>query len=424
MKKFLMLLAAAILTVSLAGLMTAFAFSGAVSIEGDRQVTAGKSYTYTITVSVEDAGTMIADINCSGAFKKESGDSIIEWSQTTNSSGVVYTGTFTVKVSSAAKQGAAGTITVNGSVVSYIDDNYNTDEKKFSGSFTAEVGPGGSSPEPSEWDAALESIQSMQAGGTLSVDITRSAVIPADVLAALKEKQGTLTLELAGCSCVIDGKTLTGIPGSLSAADITMTMEKEKALSSAANGQDIYQLIFAHEGQLPGRFRFSFAATENKPGDVLYLYRYYSASGVLEGIESSVVDADGLASFDIYYRSGYVVSGSVIEGTAGSLGSGSDLADMLQAQLNYEHVKNELLESKLEDINTQLAGSNEEASVQASYYQGMVSLSPALFIGVVAGALLIAVMLTMILFKAGLFAPKKAAAPRNSINVKEYRSKD
>jgi hypothetical protein len=416
MKRFLIFLAAAILIIFSAGMITAFAFSCSVTIEGDRQVAADTAYTYTITVSVEDAGTVIADIDCSGVFIKESGDSMIEWSEVSNSSGVVYTGSFTVRVTSAAKPGETGTVSVNGSVVSYINDKYDTDEKDFSGSLTAEVEANGTAPEPSEWDAALKAVQSMKAGDALSLEITKSAAIPAEVLSALKEKQGTLTLGFAGYSCVIDGATLTGIPGKIAATDVTMSMKKEKALSSAANEQDTYQLNFAHEGQLPGRFRFLFKAAESSPGDVLYLYRYYSGSGVLEGIGASAVDADGLAAFDIYYSSGYVVSDSVIEGAAGSLGSGSVLAEQLQAQLEDAYAANVELESQLEDADA-------AAALQAAHYQDMVSLPPAVFIAAVAGALLIAVILTIILCKKGLSPPKKTKAAKDTVTVKEYRSR-
>lgn len=417
MKRFATLLAAAVFTVFSAGMITAFAFSGSVIIEGDRQVTAGSEYTYTITVSVEDAGTVIADIECSGVFTKESGDSLIEWSETSNLSGVIYTGAFTVKVSSAAKPGEKGTVSVSGSVVSYIGDRYDIDEKEISGYLTAEVAQDGSAPEPSEWDSALRSVQSMQPGESLSLE-TQSAVIPAEVLSALKEKQGTLTLKVAGCSCVIDGNSLAGIPGG-KAADVTVSMEKEKALSSAANGQDLYQLNFAHEGQLPGKFRFSFAAAESKPGDVLYLYRYYSGSGVLEGIEASAVDAGGFAAFDIYYGSGYVVLGSIIEGAAGSLGSGGALSEQLQAQLEETYAANGELKSQLEYLESQLEGANAAVLQEAS--QGFISLSLPVFIAVIAGALLTEVLLTMILSKTGLFAPKRAADTGNNVVVKEYR---
>ncbi len=417
MKRFVSLLAAAILTVFSIGNITALAFSGTVTIEGDRQITAGTAYTYTITVSVENAGTVIADIDCSGIFQKESGDSIIEWSQVTNSSGVIYTGSVTVKVSSAATPGETGTISVSGSVVTYINDNYETDEKDFSGSLTAEVAADGAAAEPSEWDVALRSVQSMESGGSISLEITQSGVIPAEVLEALKEKQGTLTLKADGFSCVIDGKALEGIPGSLKATDITSDMEKEKALSAAANGQDTYQLNFAREGQLPGKFRFSFAAAESKPGDVLYLYRYYSDSGTLEETGVCAVDADGFAAFDIYYCSGYVVSSGVIEGAAGVLSSGGALSEQLQTQLKNAYAANEGLQSQLEEANA-------AAESQAAYYKGMISIPFPVFAGAAAGALLIAVILTMALTKAGLFAPKKSKGKkntRNTITVRDYR---
>jgi hypothetical protein len=414
MKRFLSLLAAAALAVFSAGIITAFAYSGSVDINGDQQVYPGSKHTYTITVSAQDAGTVLADITCSGIFIKESGDSMIEWSEAANSSGVIYTGSFTVRVSSAAKPGETGTITVSGSAVSYIDDKYNTDEKDFSGTFIAEVAESGQVYDPSEWDAVLKSVQSMPAGGALILDLSNTE-IPAEVLSALKEQQGTLTLNAGGGFCVIDGKSLAGIPGSIVDTDVAVSMKKEKALSAAANGQDVYQLNFAREGQLPGRFRFSFAAAKSRPGDILYLYRYYSASGVLEGAGASVVDAEGFAAFDIYCRSGYVVSNSVLEGSAGSPASLGALAEQLQSQVKSRNAENEDLKARLE-------GANDTAALQAERYEGMLSLSPAVFIAAIAGALLLSAILTMLVFRAGIFAPRKAKASGNAAGVREYRS--
>lgn len=416
MKKFAVFLAAAMLTVFAAGVTTAFAYSGSVSIEGDREVLAGTSHKYTITVSVEDAGAVLADIQCTGAFIKESGDSMIEWAQSSNLSGVIYTGSVTVRVSSAAKAGETGTISVTGSVVSYVDDKYNTDEKDFSGSITAQVAAsqsGSSTPQPSEWDGALKGVQSMQQGAALSLNITENAVIPGEVLSTLMEKQGTLKVNFNGYSCLIDGKTLTGFADSMEDADLTMNTDKEKALSEAAGGKDLYQLNFERESQLPGVFKVSFKAADSKPGDVLYLYRWYGSSGVIEGIETSVVNADGFAAFDIYYCSGYIISGSIIEGAAGTdFGTGNALSSELQAQLNDTLEANGQLKAQLG------AEKQNEASLAAQYqqYQGALNLSPAAFAAAVCGAAALAVLLTMLFCKAGIFR-RKVAAPRETLRA-------
>jgi hypothetical protein len=136
-------------------------------------------------------------------------------------------------------------------------------------------------PEPSEWDTALQSATSLTNGGTLTVDVAKTAQMPVALLTSLKDKQGKLTVNLGGYTCAIDGAKLAGVPAE-GAIDLSMSMEKDAALSQKAGGADLYQMKFAHTGPLPGPFAYTFKAAQNKPGDTLYLYYYYDEPGVLD----------------------------------------------------------------------------------------------------------------------------------------------
>ncbi|MEZ4358065.1 MAG: hypothetical protein R2876_05500 [Eubacteriales bacterium] len=74
-------------------------------------------------------------------------------------------------------------------------------------------------------------------------------------------------------------------------------MVKDELLSQAAGGFDVYQLNFNYHGELPGIFSYTFYASENEPGDTLYLYYSYKQAGIIEGMQSAVVDARWLCDF-------------------------------------------------------------------------------------------------------------------------------
>jgi len=142
--------------------------------------------------------------------------------------------------------------------------------------------------------------------------MTSADSVPASTLKALKAKQATLNIDYGGYSCTIDGTNL----GQISESDdyqFDMSQEKDEAVSDAADGLDIYQLHFAQTGEMPGRFTYRFAASENQPGDTLYLYCYHPMSGLAEYKQSAVVDQEGYASFDIYEGLSYFVTAAPID---------------------------------------------------------------------------------------------------------------
>jgi hypothetical protein len=163
-------------------------------------------------------------------------------------------------------------------------------------------------PVPTGWAKALSDVNAMADGGTATVAQPESAQLPADLLAALRAKGGTLTVDFGAYACSIDGTALGELPPGLAALDLTMSMEKDAALSEAAGGADVYQLHFAYSGELPGPITVSFIAADHNPGDTLYLYYYYAASGATEVRQSATVGTDGRVSFVIYHCSAYFVT--------------------------------------------------------------------------------------------------------------------
>lgn len=432
MKKFIVLLVTAVLIVSTFGVMTAFAGSASISISGKTSVEPGHTYTYKVTVKVSNAGSAMATISCSGIFTLVSIKDIPDFYKPSNASGSV-SGSITVKVKSDAKDNETGTIRVSGQLGSWVSGSGSIEEKSIGRTLTAKVGKPSSgsttmtakaTSAPTEWDIAATNVGAMQAGGAITVNITGDPKIPVSLLTSLKEKQGALTVSFGGYTCVIDGKSLGSLPDAKS-IDLSMKMEKDESFSTAVGGKDAYQLHFAHSGQLPGKFSYSFKAENSKPGDVLYLYYYYSQPGVCEGVQSALVGEDGYVTFDIYHCSSYFVSDSVIEGAAGvdfaagaeaeqALQEAEDRQAELQAQL--EDAQNTIKELQYEIDTFKIEVLPEENPLTAAVSgpaENLFGVPYGSLIAAITGAALVSMFLTMLFGHIGIF--KKRVKDRTDI---------
>ncbi len=159
------------------------------------------------------------------------------------------------------------------------------------------------------WDALRLQLDTIEQGGSITYSADPSAgPLPAHMLNALKAKEALIVINFDYYSCTIDGKKLGASitdPVSLS-VDMTKTAE----LSVSSDGQDIYQFHLSETGELPGCFSYCFEATNNQPGDTLYLYHYHSVSGLAEYKQSVCVNANCLAAFEVYEGGSYFVTAS------------------------------------------------------------------------------------------------------------------
>lgn len=441
MKKFTALLITAILIVSMLGVMTAFA---GTSISGNSEVVKGKTYTYTIKVSASGI-FMMGHVKCSGIF---TGASVEFGAGSGSSKNVSLSDTVKIKVtvSSSAKPGDTGKIYISNASYSYYDSSGNVKDKDLSGSKTVKVVSASAAtpapskktsatltkpkatPKPTEWDIAEQKVALLNDEGSLSVDIAKDPKIPSHVLTTLKEKKGSLTLNMGSYSCTIDGKTLQTLPKDSDSIDLSVKMEKDESLSAAAGGRDVYQLHFAHSGQLPGRFTYSFKAQDSAPGDTLYLYYYYDKSGVVEGMQTAVVDENGYVSFDIYHCSSYFVTKAAIEDAAGAdfTSQHKHAAQLLELENANNELKAqlEIAGAQLSDTKAELEELRQEenpATHDPSILGASVGVPAEKLFGVPYGALiaamlgvaLLTVLLTMAFCRAGVF--KKKERPREDM---------
>lgn len=429
MRKLSALLVIAALMTPVLGTTASAAGSASVSITNTKNVQQGRSYTYTIKIDFKDTAFAIGDVKFSGAFLHKTED--FEFS----GGGVNKNGSVTIKatlkVPSDAVIGSTGTITVSGQGSHYLGGG-KFSEYTISKSFTATVikyVPTPTKP-PTAWDIAAQGVAKLKAGGALSMKAPADSTIPAALLSALREKQAKLTVDLGNCTCEIDGAALRGVPGG-DPIDLAVTMEKDAALSEAAGGADIYQMHFAHSGQLPGPFAYTFKAEANRPGDTLYLYFYYGRPGVVEGTQSAVVDENGFVTFRIYHCSSYFAADRILEGAYGIVspsagnapaetsgppsgaqqaapaepaasGEPAVLAET-EAQLRAAQDAQLRIEENVRQMELQLAAARKDAAAFLAETEGRLSVEPAALILIVGAAALLAVFLTMLLCRAGLF---------------------
>ncbi len=321
MKKFGVILLVMVLLVSMIGIVTAFA-GASVSISGKTSVQAGKTYTYTVSIS-GTAFNWVAEASSGGKFSSASAN--CDASGSSNGS-LSISKKLSVTVASDAKPGDTCTIKVSGEGCT-VDENLNpTGSFSISKTLTATVvtAPAATpkktrdpnaTPRPTEtpegWTLLNINIDEAEQGAALEFSMEEDTKIPTFVLSSLVEKKGSLTIDFGTYKVTVNAADLKDMPEA-ETLDLGVVMEKSEDLSAVAGGKDVYQLHFNHSGQLPGKFTYSFAAEGQSPGDVLYLYYYYGDAGVIEGKAEAVVDENGIVTFVIYHCSSYFVTNEVL----------------------------------------------------------------------------------------------------------------
>ncbi len=422
MKKFVALLISAVLIVSMAGIMTAFA---GASISGNSEVLKGKSYKYTAKVSVTglDMVAKIEGLGQSASMDKNSGGGA--------NGSLSASASITVSIPSSAQVGDKYTITLTGQY-SYYDDagtlkagkinesktitvvaaSTSTPKPATSSSSSHSQAPATPTPAPTGWALAAIDVAALAQGGEYDMDAPEDGVVPGAVLSSLKDKQGVLSVDFGSYSCIIDGASLGTIPEDFAGIDLGLTTEKDPALSTAAGGADVYQLHFKYEGALPGRFTFRFKAEQSSPGDTVYLYYYYDASGIIEGKQACAVDDEGYVSVEIYHCSDYFLSEKLLEGAAGIIAQ-PEPAPSVELQPTEAPAATPAVQAE------ESAKSNIGVSAMSPVEQWFgVPYAP--LIAALAAAMLLSMLLTMLTTRSGLFKKRvRAGAGDCVIDVPE-----
>ena len=425
MKRFLPMLIIVVLLVSMIGVTVAFA---GASISGSTSVLAGKSYTYKGSASYS-AGDLIGKIEGLGqtaSFGEMAGGLVNE--------SLKGTASITVTIPSTAKPGDTYSITLSGFYSDMNPDGSGSStSKSFSTSITLKVvekAPAATrdpnaTPKPLEgWQIADADVEAAEPGAVVEVVMTDDYNIPESLLEKAIENKNILHIDFGTYTCTIDPTKLTDVDG-IKKLNLKLEFEKTEGLTEIAGGKDVYQLHFGHDGELPGLISFTFKATENKPGDTVYLYYYYGVSGIVEGITSAVVDENGMVTFDIYHCSSYFVTAEVLEGAQSNFDTESKVqieeltTSLGETQTELDNAKTQI--SALTEQNTaleeDLAASQQEASELKEMAEKALiepevqstEFSLVVLIAAVAAAAMLSILLTMLITKSGLFRRSEKA---------------
>lgn len=418
MKRFLPLLIVMILLVSMIGITSAFA---GASISGSSEVLAGKSYTYTGKASFTGA-SLLGTLEGLGQANYLNVDA-----NSVENRSISDSKTIKVTIPSSAKPGDKFTIKLSGDY-SYFDDEGVPKEKPFSASKTITVvekaptptkDPNATPRPPEGWEIVENTMSDAQKGAVVKTEMKDDYKIPEKLLKKAVENENILEIDFGTYTCTIDPAELTDFEG-IKSLNLKLDFEKAAGLTEIAGEKDVYQLHFGHSGQLPGKLTFTFEATENKPGDTVYLYYYYGEAEIVEGKMSAVVDENGMVTFDIYHCSSYFVTSEVLEGAQSNFDTESaakieELTTALEekqteldeasAQIETLTSEKTTLESTVEEAEQQVTDL-EEAAAKASAEaneKDQSKYSLVVLIAAVAAGILLAILLTMLFTKAGLF---------------------
>ena len=427
MRKFLPILLVMILVVSMLGITTAFA---GASISGYSEVLAGKTYKYTLKVSANASSIMCTSVSYSGVANG-SGEPFYKDSSSGMNESITASSSVSIAIPSSAKPGDTVTITIKGQIGTF--DGTNVGESNFSKSLTVKVvekAPAATrnpnaTPKPLEgWDIVEKAVSDAEKDTLVEGVMEGDYDIPEGLLEKAAENGNTLKIDFGTYTCTIDPAKFADIDG-IKKLNLKLDFEKAAGLSEIAGNKDVYQLHFGHVGELPGMLKFTFKATENKPGDVVYLYYYYGEANVIEGKTKAVVDEDGMLTFDIYHCSSYFVTSEVLEGASSNFDTETQ-AKLDELTVSFEEKQTELDEANakiasLEEENTVLGEDLTAAKAEAAEFEDMAEkalaepetedteFSLVVLIAAVAAAIMLSILLTMLITRSGLFKRSKKA---------------
>ncbi len=371
----------------------------------------GQSYSYKISVSVSSAFACMGNINVTGAA--EASDTFNWDASGTSNESATISKTITVSIPQSAQIGQTFTISVSGQVSSYSDGQVT--EKSFSQSRTLQVVSKPATPtpkptpKPTEWELTSRAVRALQPDGETEMDITKNAQMPSSLLTEIASKPARVSLKFDGYTCVIDGLN-AGDPEGYDVIDLTLNREKTEEISTACGQADVYQLHFAHQGEFPGLFEYSFAADQNAPGDKVYLYKYLGRTGVFAGEQTAVVDDEGLVAFLLSEGADYVVTSDRIEGALRNFDDTEKIETALRASEDQVKTLEEQVSALEAEKNavTPTVAVPTIAETAASESAPQVSLPPVTFIFSIIGVGAAAVFATLFACKAGPFKKSKS----------------
>ena len=162
------------------------------------------------------------------------------------------------------------------------------------------------------WDVIKPQLEEAKSGGTVTVAMNGTTVVPKDVIDSIKGKDTTLVLDMGnGLSWKIYGKDITDAAGDID-FDVTVGADAGKSIpvdviNNVTGEHSSLNLTLAYDGE------FGFTATltvnmESKnAGLYANLFYYNEQTGELEFISAGQIDPDGNVELEFTHASDYTI---------------------------------------------------------------------------------------------------------------------
>ena len=164
--------------------------------------------------------------------------------------------------------------------------------------------------QPSASEEVAAKLETVETGGTVSVEIKKNEIITADVFEKARDKKATIVIETSnGAVWTIKGSDITGT----SLKDIDFTVEKvenvipNNAISEVALDGEKIELSLAHTGEFGFKAELKLNLDSKNKDKYANLFYYNPNTGKLEFMQSVKIDKDGLAGFEYTHASDYAI---------------------------------------------------------------------------------------------------------------------
>ena len=173
------------------------------------------------------------------------------------------------------------------------------------------------------WDVIKPQLEEAKSGGTVTVAMNGTTVVPKDVIDSIKGKDTTLVLDMGnGLSWKIYGKDITDAAGDID-FDVTVGADAGKSIpvdviNNVTGERYSMNLTLAYDGEFGFTATLTVSMESKNAGMYANLFYYNEQTGELEFINAGKIDSDGNVELAFTHASDYtiVVDTKIMSGNA------------------------------------------------------------------------------------------------------------
>ena len=162
------------------------------------------------------------------------------------------------------------------------------------------------------WDVIKPQLEEAKSGGTVTVAMNGTTVVPKDVIDSIKGKDTTLVLDMGnGLSWKINGKDITDAAGDIDFG-VTVGADAGKSIpvdviDNVTGERSSMNLTLAYDGEFGFTATLTINMESKNAGLYANLFYYNEQTGELEFISAGQIDADGNAELAFTHASDYTI---------------------------------------------------------------------------------------------------------------------